>query len=160
MKLHKKIAEVLETEVGLGLNEEELIATQEILRKVTDAAHDFNQKVCQVAHYHNEEFYEHKLTKTDLHHVLELLEKHRLNCKDFDELVLKYKDYYEQGDDLRIDYTRQSRYGDKDFLHWSDVLEEDLLKGKKTLVGSRTTICATFLYRQRKNFRHLEQQGT
>ena len=76
-------------------------------------------------------FYEHKLTETDLHHVLELLEKHRLNCKDFDELVLKYKDYYEQGDDLRIDYTRQSRYGDKDFLHWSDVLEEDLLKGKK-----------------------------
>ena len=131
MKLHKKIAEVLETEVVLELNEEELIATQETLRKVADAVHEIDQKIQEIQRYYQYDCYEHKLTETDLHHVLELLEKHRLNCKDFDELVFKYKDYHEQGDDLRIRYTRYSRYGDEHYHHWSDVFSYDLLKGKK-----------------------------
>ena len=83
---------------------------------------NYHQKVYELGNYYTCEFYEHKLTKTDLHHILELLEKHRLNCKDFDELVLKYKDYYEQGDDLRIRlHNTIAGTRDKEFLHWSDV---------------------------------------
>ena len=131
MKLHEKITEVFETDLGLELNEEELIATQETLRKIGDAAHELDKKTNEIGNYYYAECYEHKLTKADLHNILELLEKHRLNCKDFDELVLKYKGYYEQGDDLRINYATISRYEHKSYHHWSDVFKDDLLKGKK-----------------------------
>lgn len=140
MKLNKSVTELLdflETEPELKLDEGELIRAQEALSKIKNAASNYHQKVYELKMLHGD-FYEHKLTETDLHHVLELLEKHRLNCKDFDDLVQKYQGYYEAGDDLKISYTNYSRsWGYKDFLHWSDVLEEDLLKGKKNHLWQR-----------------------
>ena len=137
MKLNKKVTELLESDLELKLDEGELIMAQETLRKIKSAVDDYHTKLFEVNSMRRE-FYEHKLTETDLRHVLELLEKHRLNCKDFDDLVHKYKDFYEQGDDLRINTYRHSRsWGSKEFLHWSDLFEEDLLNGKKKHLWDR-----------------------
>ena len=51
-EITRKDPEVLETEVGLELNEEELIATQETLRK-SDAVHEIDQKIQEIQPYYN-----------------------------------------------------------------------------------------------------------
>ena len=57
MKLHEKITEVFETDLGLELNEEELIATQETLRKIGDAAHELDKKTNEIGNYYYAECY-------------------------------------------------------------------------------------------------------